>query len=600
MSNKSASKYFLVAFVPSVLVILVIAYFVHQNTKKSILESTINYKNEILNLKTEYVQDFYLQRLEDLFLISNLENLKKLGTDSEISESVQHDFITVAQATNYYQVRWLDTTGQEQLRIDFKDQKTEVIPREKLQNKAKRDYFKSAQELELNAIYSSPVDLNMEFGKIESPLEPVIRLIKPTYTDQGIKTGFLVLNIRMGSFLNKLKGIKTSEDPFDFSLLNQTGHWLTSTAGKPTFGFMIDSLKDKGFANNYPEEWKVIQSKQMGSLLTDKGLFVYRRFCPEEVIETFNGTHNTNLSSAKCNDLYFVGRLPDEVLHARLNSHRPIVAIVGLAFILMVLSVVITISKLKEQRSAKHLILINRQLTAKEKILETRNAQLESFVRVASHDLREPLGTIKGVATTLESDLANEDNKIKRGVTFIKNCAIRMDNLTKAILEYARTGKNSVLGRIDCMDLVQSIENDLLESIRATNTTINYRRLPEIIGFEAELRQLFQNIISNAIRYKKPDIDPVIDIVYENGEQHIFHITDNGIGIDKSHHLHIFKLFNRASTIEDGLGIGLGMAKKIVELHEGEIWLTSKLNDGSTFSFTLSKHLGVDTEVSFT
>lgn len=591
MFKSIATKYFLMAFLPSLLLITTVGYFVHLNNQASILASTIGYKEQILNLKVNYIQDFYNERLEDLFLISNLENLKTLGSSPEISESVKKDFIAVARATSYYQIRWLDTLGHERLRVNFKNNEMTVVPETELQSKSHRDYFQIGQQLDLREIYISGIDLNMEYGEVEVPFEPVVRLIKPSTDKSGAKTGLLVLNVRMGDFLDNLKGIKTSEDQFDFSLLNQRGYWLTTSARRTSFGFMVDSLGNENFYKYFPDEWESIRSQESGSIFTGKGLFVFTKMCPSQIIDTFNQIHGSSLTSSRCDELYLVGRLPPEILNSQLNSHRPIIIVVVLALLLIVLSLVITISKLKERKTTYNLIRANKQLNVNEKILETRNMQLESFVRIASHDLREPLGTIKGVASMLEEEYTGGENKTLRGIRFIKECAVRMDRLTQAILEYSRTGKNSLLSEVDCMGLVESIVNDLHHSIEQTGAKIHYNNLPVIFAYEQELRQLFQNIISNAIRYRKEGVHPIIEINYESGKTHIFHISDNGVGIDQRDHSKIFKLFERANSLDDGLGIGLGMARKIAALHDGEIWVTSEVGVGSTFSFKLSKDL---------
>lgn len=226
---------------------------------------------------------------------------------------------------------------------------------------------------------------------------------------------------------------------------------------------------------------------------------------------------------------------------------------------------------------------------------ELRNKELEEFVYIASHDLNEPLRTVMNFVDLLEKQYTEKlDEKGRKYIDFITGATARMRNLIKDLLDYARLGKNSELSEVDCNELLDSIQNDLIQSINECGATIQTGRLPKIKAYKTELRQLFQNLISNSLKFKKQNTEPKITISAKKQNDHwLFTVSDNGIGIPKDQWEKIFIVFRRLhshSEIE-GNGIGLAHCQKIVHLHQGNIWVDSEPGIGSTFYFSLSHNL---------
>jgi light-regulated signal transduction histidine kinase (bacteriophytochrome) len=166
-----------------------------------------------------------------------------------------------------------------------------------------------------------------------------------------------------------------------------------------------------------------------------------------------------------------------------------------------------------------------------------------------------------------------------------------MQALVKDLLDYSRIGNDKNLLKIDCNREIQNVIKSMAVYITENNATINVEKLPTIDGF-FELQYLFQNLIGNAIKFRKKDVDPVIDIsVQDKGDEWLFAVKDNGIGISEKYHLRIFTIFQKLHADSDyaGTGIGLAHCKKIAELHRGKIWVESEVNIGSTFYFTILK-----------
>ena len=167
----------------------------------------------------------------------------------------------------------------------------------------------------------------------------------------------------------------------------------------------------------------------------------------------------------------------------------------------------------------------------------------------------------------------------------------RMMELTKGLLEYSRIGVERKLDLVDCNLILSTIINDLDIKIRESNATIEFEDLPTINGYGQELHVLFQNLISNALKFRKKDRSLLISISAQREiGRWLFKVSDNGIGIPEKDMDEIFVIFKRLHdrTEIEGNGIGLAHCKKIVELHGGSIWVESTFGQGSTFYFTVA------------
>lgn len=232
--------------------------------------------------------------------------------------------------------------------------------------------------------------------------------------------------------------------------------------------------------------------------------------------------------------------------------------------------------------------------------LEVKNVELENFAYIASHDLQEPLRTIANYIQIIKEDYGNElKDQLRNYIYYIEGATKRMQELVRVLLYYSRIGKDRKLTHCNCENIVTDVLSDMNELITSTHATIRHEKLPTLLGFETELRQLFQNLLSNAIKFRKPDLPPSIQISYqENKENYRFSISDNGIGIEKRHYQRIFQLFQRLHGQHkyDGHGIGLANCQKIAELHGGSMWVESEVGVGSTFYFTIKKFKPDDNE----
>ncbi len=225
--------------------------------------------------------------------------------------------------------------------------------------------------------------------------------------------------------------------------------------------------------------------------------------------------------------------------------------------------------------------------------LVVKNRELERFTSIASHDLQEPLRTIGNMTQLIAKKYyPNFDDQGKRMLDYVTSATSRMTTLIRGLLEFSRIGIKRETQPVNCHELVNNIVLDFDSSLKASKGTIKVNELPVVLGNPVELRMLFQNLISNGLKFSDKSVLPVIELSAKDIGSHIeFCVRDNGIGIDQTDYEKIFFIFQRLHPTEqyEGMGLGLAYCRKIVELHGGKIWIDSKKNQGSAFYFTLTK-----------
>jgi light-regulated signal transduction histidine kinase (bacteriophytochrome) len=185
------------------------------------------------------------------------------------------------------------------------------------------------------------------------------------------------------------------------------------------------------------------------------------------------------------------------------------------------------------------------------------------------------------------------DEKADKYLMFIAQSSERMKTLIKDLLDYSRIGRKKDLQIVDCNLMLQEVLDDIGIAVKESNAIVKSEPLPVIHGYPTEIKQLFQNLIINSIKFKKAGTSPEIKIIAQKTDDHWkFTVSDNGIGIDEQHKERIFVIFQRLHTRNEypGSGIGLSHCKKIVELHKGKIWVDSKPGLGSSFHFTIQEN----------
>lgn len=220
------------------------------------------------------------------------------------------------------------------------------------------------------------------------------------------------------------------------------------------------------------------------------------------------------------------------------------------------------------------------------------NTELERFAYIASHDLQEPLRTITLYCQLLQRNLGtNLGADANDYLRFVIGGSKRMHALITDLLAFSRSGKSMTLLPCSAENACAAALENLDTAIRETGAVIDVQPLPEVVADEVQLMQMFQNLIGNAIKFRKPDAAPHIVVNAEqNDGEWVFGVTDDGIGMEPSRQ-DVFEIFRRLHTAQayPGTGVGLAICKRIAQSHGGRIWVRSTPGKGSTFFFTLAR-----------
>ncbi len=237
-------------------------------------------------------------------------------------------------------------------------------------------------------------------------------------------------------------------------------------------------------------------------------------------------------------------------------------------------------------------VTLYNDLQRKIKALQESNDELSHFSWVVSHDLKEPLRTIKTHADILTEKFGTKlGDKATMHLNVISRGTDRLQALIKDLLIHASIFRSSQFSAVDTKKLIDEIvDEDLQVMIKETRAKIEYGDMPVIWGNAASISRLLQNLICNAIKFVDGKTRPHVKITCDREfDSYRFAVTDNGIGIEHEYHQRIFDMFARQHSQDEypGSGIGLATCKKVVELHGGNIWVESEPHKGSTFLFTL-------------
>jgi signal transduction histidine kinase len=295
----------------------------------------------------------------------------------------------------------------------------------------------------------------------------------------------------------------------------------------------------------------------------------------------------------------------DGVIRAIESMRMPIQSEISLAFILTV-SVAVGLmtmfflflfnTRLRSLVRAKTEVLAGEvtERKSREVELEGKNAELERFTYTVSHDLKSPLITIKGFAGALLKDVtAGRHDRLEGDLHRIMNAADKMGFLLNDLLELSRIGRMS--NAPTTAPMAEIIKEALagLEGI-ISSRSIEVRvhpDLPTVTVDRQRIVEVVQNLVENAVKYLGDQAEPVVEIgARSDGEETVFFVHDNGIGIDPQYQETVFGLFNKLDAQTDGTGIGLALVRRIIDFHGGRVWVESAgLGKGSTFCFTLGK-----------
>lgn len=559
-----------------------------------------------LRQENEYLNTLIISSCNDLKYLSLQRSVNSFMKNHQDKALLLEDMILMSQShKDFMQVRFIDEKGYEQVRVNLVDDNPLSVGQFELQNKSHRPYFKNTVEVKNGEIYISPIDLNIERKKVEIPFQRVIRFGTPIKQNDTL-LGVIVINRYLNNFFAKMEA-RYKKLQSNFMLLNSSGYYLLASENY-TFGFQFDSLQQESLQYQNPDIFTQIQELgNEGNITYNDVAYIFKKSDLQLELNIRN-PFSGNVVNDKANQwLFLIKSNVSEI--DNISSFRKYFIF---SYILLTLSIILLIYFIANYRHKEkmHIIKIDSlnkslehkveertiQLASKNKELKSVNEELEAFSYSVSHDLRAPLRHITGYIDLLNKKFAEQfSSDSMRYFDNIKKASIEMGVLIENLLEFSKLSRVKLTKKLVCTDsLVHSIIESIKEDFQDKQIHFEIEKLPDVYADMVLLRQVWYNLIHNAVKYSsKNDLIEIKIHATINSDYTTFSIQDNGVGFDMQFQNKLFGTFQRLHDNSEfaGIGIGLALVKRIILRHDGLIWAESTLGKGATFYFKLPTNL---------
>lgn len=268
--------FLLFLYLSSLSLLLLLLLNVYQQQQHNSVSQVVTAEQPQLALIRKSLNDHISIAALDTLILARQENLQEwLDGDTTAKSRLTHDYLSLASIKPVYeQIRFIDETGIEQIRIDQGSLEPVIIGTESLQDKHNRYYFTDSFKLSSGQVYISPMDLNIEHGQIELPIKPIVRTASPVFDQQGNKRGVIVINLNASALFTQLKG-DAKNTTGELMLLNENGYWMFGREQDAAWAFMFPEYKDRTIEKYYPGIWQKIISDERGAFLSPYGYFIF-------------------------------------------------------------------------------------------------------------------------------------------------------------------------------------------------------------------------------------------------------------------------------------------------------------------------------------
>lgn len=286
----------------------VIMFTIASNTSKVTAKQVEETEKQLVNVEKSVISGKINRLVSDVLYIS--DSISISGFSENSYDYISQEWMAFSDRKKIYDhIRFIDVQGNEVIRINYSDQGSYKVAKEDLQNKSDRYYFTDTIDLNINQVFISKFDLNVENNVIEEPIKPMIRFSTPVFDDSGNLMGIVVLNYYGSDLLQQIEQVATTSNGNVF-LLNSESYWLfNSESNKKTWAFMFEDRADEDFENKFSDEWNEIKDKEKGTIITGNGLFAYSNILTDQ--EFIKGHQDCELILDE-GDWYIVSYVPGE------------------------------------------------------------------------------------------------------------------------------------------------------------------------------------------------------------------------------------------------------------------------------------------------
>lgn len=570
------------------------------NSISRLKESELNH----LTSETQTIEEIFRSIATDLHFLSKVPELQNAHLLKAIKNNhAEEIFLGFSNAKKVYaQVRFLDTLGNEIIRVDRKMNRSWIVPDDKKQNKKGRYYFEDALKLPKGMIYVSPFDLNIENGEIEKPLNPMIRFAEPIYDNEGNKQGVVVLNYHGKNIIEKIAKTSKRRGNIQTYLINADSYFLIGPTPTDEWGFMFDARYHKNMHSYYPDAWKSIAHSKDGLVYNKQGFFIYKTVHPmAHRLVSSTGSKNAHGKSSKNIDSlnYYwkiVSFLPKNQFE-EIRFQRYVKFYIIFFFLSFLVTQLLT-SLIEKNRKAKLELQHSFELLEeKNETLRKSNETKNTFFSIIAHDLRNPIQVVMGYTGMLIENYHNMTiDEIKAYFKDIESATSKLLRLLENLLNWSR----SQTEEIPMKPAYQTLEPIVETACQPAHMALKEKNISFEIDIPPRLSAFFdknlimtviRNLVTNAIKFT-PEGGIIKVIALPLGStQVMLRVEDTGVGMSTDECDRLFqvdKKFSKSGTKgETGTGLGLILSKEFIDKSGGTIRVESYEGQGSTFIITL-------------
>ncbi len=588
---KSSSKFllFLMVFTPLaiVLVVLLVVYeYLNHRIERTEFESRELSYNTLA--RNSLIRDLeYLS--SDIRILAFSDAMERmLNGDGPVTPVyLTRLFVTYSTDRGFYdQIRYIDETGMERVRVNRVGDQAVVVSQDDLQDKSHRYYFRETMKLDADDVYVSRLDLNVEDGQIERPFKPMIRIAKPVFDQTGRKRGVVVLNYLAAYLIDRYVASIPKETENNY-LLNKDGFWIHSSSEEQEWGFMFEN--GKGFSDAYPDEWRVIRSGDSGSFYSKVGYISYATVYPKKHIAP-----KRRLEGDLERYWKIVSILPSsrfDIFSMLAKRHYDLLAFLTMLIFVGLVSYYIASVRSAEKRAQYELAMAKLEA-------ERANRSKSEFLANMSHELRTPLNAIIGFSSTMSLEIFGPlGDKYKEQVTDINNSGEHLLELINDILDISAIEANAVHLHEEWATVQKVVESVCrLIEVRAQKEKISLSMdiptdLPEIYVDTRRIKQVLINLLSNAVKFTEKRGRVIVKGFMNKDGSLAIAVSDTGIGMDQDEAeiaMTIFGQLEGSLTRKyDGAGLGLPLSRQLVDIHGGYLNIVSAKGQGTTVTVVL-------------
>jgi len=605
---------------PVVLFTIILAWgFYHFELNSRLLMTQTETKNHV-NLQIQTISLNFSQIISDLKFLSKQQGLMNYleNPDKFHQQYLASDYLNFSKNKKMYdQIRFLDESGQERVRVNYNNGAPLIVSDKRLQNKGKRYYFTDAYRLAEGEIFVSPFDLNIEKGTIEQPIKPVIRFAIPVFDNKGQKRGIVLLNYLGKQLLNRFRQT-ASELPGKMLLLNRNGYSLSSDNSDNDWLFMYSDKKTGYFAKQNNTLWQEISAMPYGQFRHNRQLITYNTVSPlkQEIHSSSGSTKAYSSSQQQLSGQDYFWKVVSVInkKDPALSSQNSIYALISFTLFITLITFAGTwaLSRSRSRLTRQALELRNKvaQLEqAQQQLIQSETmASLGRMVAGFAHEINTPVGIALGAASQIDStsqsltellqqEEVEEDDLLDKLQTLQQASNLTINNLNRAaklISSFKRSSVDQTSNQIRSFlpsEMIQDVLNALKNKLKQSNISINIScsKTLKIKGQPGLLDQVFTNLILNSFNhaFKNGHVSGIINIDIELRNNTLFlNFQDNGSGMNRQTLEKIFEPFFTTDRVE-GTGLGLYICYNIIKSElKGHINCQSEVNHGTRFEMS--------------